>query len=97
MAIYRKATLHTNDGLVYKFTEYGSSTSCEVFKAPSHIGAELELVDLHDSVTMPTFSRFRKRATFKVLAGMSGANPTFDVAVRYVHGSVEDPSGTRFI
>lgn len=97
MAIYRKATLHGSDGLIYKFTEHGWSTSCEVFKAPNFIGGEFELVDLHDSVTMPTFSRFRKRATFKVLAGMSGANPTFDVAVRYVHGSVEDPSGTRYI
>lgn len=68
-----------------------------MFKAPRYIGDKPELVKVHDSVTMPTFARFRKRANFNVLAGYSGTNDTDDVAIRYAHASIEYPAGTRYL
>ncbi len=96
MAVYRTATLRDNTGLIYQFTEYGESTGLEVFQAPKFIGGERELVDMNESVTMPKFSRFRKRAAFRVLAGYSGKNETRNVSIRYVSGESADPAGTRY-
>lgn len=97
MPVFRKAKLHTPDGLIYEFTEHSWSTSCEIFREPRYIGDRPELVDLHDSVTMPKISRWRKRASFRILAGMSGKNPTSDVNIKFTYGSLEFPAGTRFI
>ncbi len=97
MAVYRTATLRDNTGLIYQFTEYGSTTGLEVFQAPKFIGGERELVDMYDSVTMPKLSRWRKgRAAFRVLAGYSGKNETRNVTFRYVSGESADPAGTRY-
>jgi hypothetical protein len=96
MAVYRTATLRDNTGLIYQFTEYGSTTGLEVFQAPKFIGGKRELVDMYDSVTMPKFSRLRKRAAFRVLAGYSGKNKTRNVTFRYVSGESADPAGTRY-
>lgn len=80
--IYRKAVVTTAEGLVYEFTEYAWSTRLEVFRGS-------ELVELHDSVSMPEISTDTNRATFRILAGYSRTNEPRDVVVEYVHATIE--------
>ena len=87
--IYRKAALTTAEGLVYEFTEYAWRTSLEVFRTPNDPQGEAQLVELHDSVSMPEISTDTNRATFRILAGYGGMNPTRDVVVEYVRATIE--------
>jgi hypothetical protein len=78
----------TADGHKYEFEEESWTTRCLVYKTPSSDMNQPELVEFHDSVTMPEFNPETKRAKFQMLPGMGGKNPVRDVEIDYVYAEI---------
>lgn len=87
--IYRTATLTTPQGLVYAFTEEAWMTRLEVRHEPNGPDGKSDLIEIHDSVSMPELSDGDKRATFTILPGYSRKNKMRHVVVDYVHATIQ--------